>query len=414
MRNFFIVLKFEYLGMVRPKSFIIFTVLFMVLLLAAANLPLIFGFFRGEGDGETLYYDAAGAQAVGVFYDETGWYSPEVIEAFSPHFDWQPIQSPDLIEAGLEEGAFAIGLHLEPDSFTVFMPGGDWMGGGNWAFFEMHRSMTQAAVLEGAGTDAYTIEAVLAAAPAMDVIVVGRDGGQSYWVALVFTILLMMVVSIYGAVVAQSVSTEKTSKAIELLTISTSPYSLMFGKVIGVGLVGLTQFGLMLVPAFLVLYFNLEHWQTFSPMLGGIVELVFASHVLGLAFLFFLLSFFTYAFVFAAMSSTISRAEDASSAQTLPSLLLMVAYYASFSALFAPEALHVRILSYVPFFSPVVMMARATMTEVPLTEIALSAGVSFLYLLGLGFLSAKIYRIGVMLTGNRPSLKQIVKLLRQS
>ncbi|MCL2563687.1 MAG: ABC transporter permease [Oscillospiraceae bacterium] len=409
MRNFFTVLKFEYLGMVRPKGFLISTILFMGILLAAANLPLIMGLFQGGGDD---VYAADYERPVGVFYDATDWYSEEVLAVWSPEFAWEPIASPADIEAGLEEGAFAIGLVLEMDNVRVYMPGGDWMGGGHFGFYEMARSMAQSVTLAQAGVDEGTITAVLATDPAMELIIVGRDGGQSYWVALVFTILLMLVVSIFGAVVAQSVSTEKTSKAIELLTISTGPNSLIFGKVIGVGLAAITQFGLMLVPAFLVIYFNLDHWHEFSPMVGGIVEMVFASNVLGLAFVFFLLSFFTYAFVFAALGSTVTRAEDLSSVQSLPSFLLMIAYYVSFSALFAPDAIHVQILSYVPFFSPLVMMARATMTEVPVTEIALSAGVSFLYVLGLGFLSAKIYRVGVMLTGNRPSLRQIFKMLR--
>jgi len=278
----------------------------------------------------------------------------------------------------------------------------------------MGRFVAQSELLAAAHIDTDTIGHVLGTVPSMEVISVGRDGGQGQLVAMVFTILLMVIVSSYGAVVSQSVSTEKTSKAIELLTISTSSNSLIFGKVIGVGLVALTQFGAIIIPGAVMMYFNLDQWNTFAPMIGGIAGMIFESNILGLALLFFLLSFFIYAFAFAALSSTVSRAEDLSSAQSIPSLLLMVAYFVSFSALFNPEGFHVQVLSYVPFFSPLVMMARATMMEVPALEIALSAGVSFLYVLGLGFLSAKIYRVGIMMTGNRPSLRQVFKLLRQS
>ncbi|MCL2828706.1 MAG: ABC transporter permease [Oscillospiraceae bacterium] len=413
MRNFFNVLKFEYTGMVRGKGFLITVALFMSLLLVVASLPMILGFFNRGGD-EEIYYDATGEQAVGVFYDTTGWYTPEIIASFSPHFDWTPIDRPDAIERGLETGDFAIGLRLAADGITVYIPGSDWMGAGNFMFYEMARAMAQAQALEQAGVDAAVIETALATDPTMDVVVVGRDGGQSYFVAMAFTILLMLMVSMYGAIVSHSVSTEKTSKAIELLTISTSSNSLIFGKVIGVGLVALTQFGIALIPGVLVMYFNLERWHEFAPMVGGIMEMIFASNILGMAFLFFLLAFFTYAFLFAALSSTVSRAEDLSSSQSIPTVLLMAAYFVSFSALFAPDAFHAQVLSYVPFFSPLVMMARATMTEVPVLEIALSAGVSLLYVLLLGFLSAKIFRIGIMLTGNRPNLRQIFKLMRQA
>ena len=413
MRNFFTVLKFEYTGMVR-KGFIITTALLALVFLAVANLPMILGLFRGGDVVDPDYGYVIQAGAPGVFYDETGWYTPEVIAAFSPHFTWAPIASPADIEPGLEAGEFAIALHLTAEHTTIYAPGGDWMAGGWGVFYEMGRFMAQAQVLEQAGVDAGVIETTLTAAPSMELIFVGRDGGQSYWVALAFTILLMVIVSSYGAVVSQSVSTEKTSKAIELLTISTSSNSLIFGKVIGVGLVALTQFGAIIIPGAVMMYFNLDQWNTFAPMIGGIAGMIFESNILGLALLFFLLSFFIYAFAFAALSSTVSRAEDLSSAQSIPSLLLMVAYFVSFSALFNPEGFHVQVLSYVPFFSPLVMMARATMMEVPALEIALSAGVSFLYVLGLGFLSAKIYRVGIMMTGNRPSLRQVFKLLRQS
>ena len=414
MRNFFTVLKFEYTGMVR-KGFIITTIVLAVLFLAVANLPLILGLFRG---GDVDHYPGYGyviqGGAPGAFYDETGWYTPESIASFAPHFNWAPIANPADIEPGLEAGDFAIGLHLTADGVTVFMSGGDWMGGGAGAFFHMARAMAQYQTLTAAEVDEATIGTVLQADPSMEVVIVGRDGGQSYFVALAFTILLMIIVSSYGAIVAQSVATEKTSKAIELLTISTSSNSLIFGKVIGVGLVALTQFGAILIPGALMMYFNLDAWHSFSPVVGAIAQMIFESNILGMAFLFFLLSFFIYAFAFAALSSTVSRAEDLGSAQSIPSMLLMVAYFVSFSALFNPEALHVQVLSFVPFFSPLVMMARATMMEVPVMEIALSAGVSFLYVLGLGLLSAKIYRIGIMMTGNRPSLRQVFKLLRQS
>jgi len=409
MRNFFKVLKFEYSGMVRPKSFLITTVLIAAVLLAAANLPLILGLFNRGDDATGHDYIDTGMQITGVFYDETGLYTPEVLASFLPQYNWVPVASPAMIEPGIDAGEFAVGLHLTAVATTAFAPGGSSMA--HWgAYYEMGRFVAQADLLEQIGIDAETIGAVLTTVPELEVVSVGRDGGQGQVVAMGFTILLMLMVSVCGGIVAQSVGTEKTSKAMELLTISTSSNSLIFGKVFGVVLAALTQFGLMLVPAFAMLYFNLERWHEFSPVAGAIIEMIFTSNMLGLAFLFFLLSFFTYAFVFAALSSTASRPEDLGSAQSLPSMLLMFAYFA---ALLAPDA-WLRVLSYVPFFSPLVMMARATMTEVPVIEIALSAGVSLLYVIGLGLLSAKIYRIGVMLTGNRPSIRQIFKLLRQS
>jgi len=411
MRNFWTVLKFEYVGMVWKRSFLIGVLVFAVILIAAANFPLIHGFIFGGADE---YEDIAEVESVGVFYDASGWYTPEVVTAFAPHFEWAQITSYGEIEAMLEAGDADIGLHLTAEGVTVFLPGSDWMGGGSWIFEEMARTMGQVNLLEQVGVDSDIIQDVAMMAPEFETIIVGRDGASSYWITLVFVTLLMSMVSASGNIVAQSVAAEKTSRAIELLSISTSANSLIFGKVIGVALVSLSQFAVILIPVALVMYANLANWHTFSPMIGSIIEVFFASNVLPLAFVFFLLTFFIFAFAFAALSSTVSRAEDLGSALTIPSLILTGAYFAAFSALFAPMALHVQILSYVPFFAPLVMMARATMVEIPTFNILLSIGVSLLHIILLGVISAKIYRIGIMLTGNKPNFRQIFKMMRRS
>ncbi|MCL2367800.1 MAG: hypothetical protein FWC72_02295, partial [Oscillospiraceae bacterium] len=137
MRNFFTVLRFEYRGMVRPKGFIISTAVFLIVLLALANLPLIMGLFNRGGDDYN--YEITGEQSPGVFYDATGWYTPEILTAFAPHIAWAPIGSPANIEAGIEAGDFVIGLHLTTQQTTVYAPGGD-AAALNWhSFYEMGR-----------------------------------------------------------------------------------------------------------------------------------------------------------------------------------------------------------------------------------------------------------------------------------
>jgi len=414
MRNFITVLKFEYLGTVKPKSFIITTALIAIILFAAVHIPMILDFVRGGDDPADYVIESVEDQPVAAFHDTTGWYTEDVFRAFDPHRNWMSVDNRRALESGVEQGDFEVGLYLYTDGLVVYMQGGNALFGNVGGYWELVRSVMQGNQMAQAGLDEGAIGTVLAVAPMMDVITIGRDAGQSYWVALVFGILLMLSITMFGAIVSQSVSTEKTSKAIELLTISTNPYSLMFGKVIAAGLAGLTLLAVIAIPTVFAMYQNLAAWQEFSPMVGGLLEMVLTSNLFGLALLFFVIGFFTYAFVYAAMSSTVSRAEDVASAQTVPALLAGVAYYVAFSAMFAPDALHVRILSYVPFFSPMVMMTRAMMTEIPLTELLLSIGASVFYILLLGFLCAKIYRIGIMLTGNKPGVRQILKLMRQS
>ena len=415
MRSMFTVLKFEYSGMTKPKSFKITTIIFALVLLVAASFPLLSGLFgRGGGDdigGGDMFY----AHHPAIFYDETGWYTEDILHDFLPHYDWQRANHPSELPEGVENESFDIGLHFTFDGLTVYQPGSDAMfGGGTWAYWDMARAVAQTVALSEIGVDDTAITNALAIDPQMEIITIGRDQGQGYWITLVLSLLLFMSISMYGSQVVHSVSTEKTSKAVELITISTSPYAMMFGKVLAAGLVGLTQILLALTPAIVVLHLSLDRWHEFSPIIGHIIELAIGSNILPLALIYFLLGFFTYAFVFAGLASTVSKAEDVGSIQALPSLLLVVSYYLSFGNMFGAESLIFRILSFAPFFSPLVMLSRIGMAEVPMWEVALSIGANVLYIVLLGTLSAKIYRVGVMLTGNRPKLGQLFKLIRQA
>lgn len=411
MRSFLTVLKFEYTGMVKPRSFKVTTLLFAVLLLAGACLPMILGFFRGGDDAADYYADGQPA----AFVDTTGWYGEDVLASFAPEHEWVRLDSRASLTAALEAEEFDLGLYFTEEGLVLYMQGSDAMFGAQPRhYWEMVRSVMQANQMEAAGLDMGEIGTVLAIAPEMEVITIGRDAFQGYWVTLVLSLLLFMCIQMYLAFVVQSVSTEKTSKAIELLTISASPYALMFGKVIGAGLVGLTQIVLAMTPAVVAMYLNLDAWTEFSPMVAMILEMVLTSNILPLALLLFVLGFFTFSFLAAALASTASRAEDVSSTQALISLLLVAAYYVSFSGIFAPGAAHIQILSFVPFFSPLILLTRIGMEYVPMWELLTSLGLSLVYMLLLGWISAKIYRIGVMMTGNKPSLKRIFSMLRQA
>jgi len=412
MRSFLTVLKFEYSGMVKPKSFKVTTVIFAILLLATACLPMIMGFIRG-GDTDDAYAYADGQPA--AFYDVTGWYTEDVLAAFAPEHTWVRLENRAALSAALEAEEFDLGIYFNHEGLVLYMQGSDALFGAHPGdYWDLARSVMQAKQMEAVGLDMGETLAVLTIAPEMEVITIGRDAGQGYWVTLVLSLLLFMCIQMYMAFVVHSVSTEKTSKAIELLTISASPYALMFGKVIGAGLVGLTQIVLALVPAVLAMYLNLDAWMEFSPMVAMIFEMILASNILPLALLIFVLGFFTFSFLAAAFASTASRAEDVSSTQTLISLILVGAYYVSFSGLFAPGAAHIQILSFVPFFSPLILMTRVGMEYVPMWELLTSIGLSIVYMFLLGWLSAKIYRVGIMMTGNKPSLKRIFKMLRQA
>jgi ABC-2 type transport system permease protein len=136
--------------------------------------------------------------------------------------------------------------------------------------------------------------------------------------------------------------------------------------------------------------------------------------VLIYAVVFFLLGFFSLAFIYAALGSTVSRMEDAGSVGMLPMLLVVATFLVSMAGLMTPGAVYVKICSFVPFLSPTVMFVRICMSEVPPLQIAAALAINAGCILGSGFISTKIYRVGVMLYGKPPKLRDIVRYVRQA
>jgi ABC-2 type transport system permease protein len=159
---------------------------------------------------------------------------------------------------------------------------------------------------------------------------------------------------------------------------------------------------------------NLRGWEEMSPTVTGVINSAFSAGILIYAVVFFMIGFFSFAFIFAGLGSTVSRMEDAGSVNSIPMLLIVVTFLLAMSGLMTPNALYVRICSFVPFLSPMVMFVRICMTEVPAHEVALALALNCAYVLGAGYISSKIYRVGVMMYGNAPKLRDIVRYIKQA
>lgn len=234
---------------------------------------------------------------------------------------------------------------------------------------------------------------------------VGKSQSQMYAYTYAILFLLYMAVIIYGQVVAGNVASEKGNRTMELLITSTKPLNLLVGKVFGVGLAGLLQLGIVLGSALLSFTLNPE-----AAAMMGIGKVTVAMVLFSL--LFFFLSFFTYAFVYSALGSLVSRAEDVNKSATLITFPLIVVFFTAMMALFTPEAGFVKVLSFVPLFSPFVMFVRTQMAIVPPLQVVISVAINLLTLAVVAFISAKIYRLGTLFYGNQLKLRQLIRLLK--
>ena len=241
----------------------------------------------------------------------------------------------------------------------------------------------------------------------------GKDQMQNYFYTYIMIMALYMVILLYGQMVATNVATEKSSRAMEVLITSARPTSMMFGKVIASCLAGLIQLVAIFGSAVVLYKLNASYWSE-TP----VIESIFAipPELLGYMLVFFVLGFLIYAFLFGAIGSTASKLEDINTSVMPLTFLFIIAFMVVIFSMSSGSVdnLAMVICSYVPFTSPMAMFTRIAMSTVPWYEIVISIVILIGSVIGVGMLSAKIYRVGVLLYGTTPKIGSIIKAIRKA
>lgn len=229
--------------------------------------------------------------------------------------------------------------------------------------------------------------------------------------ALVYVMLFMLYIGVigFGNMVAMEITAEKSSRVMELLITSVSPLKQMFGKIIGICLLALSQIALTIVVA--IINMSLSG----SSKLIKELNLNWSDLQMSLIvyfLIFYLLGFFIYATVFAAVGSLVSRTEEVGQAIMPVTLLIVAAFMIAMFGLTNPNTAFVVTMSYVPFFSPLIMFLRIGMSSPPVWEIWLSIIIQLASIGAMAWIAAKIYRTGVLMYGKRPSWRELRKAMR--
>jgi len=229
-------------------------------------------------------------------------------------------------------------------------------------------------------------------------------------VGVVFVVLIFITLVIYGMWVAAGVVAEKTSRVMELMISAASARQLVVGKVAGIGLAGLTQAIAILVPALVALAIEdplaramFGPGPSVGPSLAGL-----SVGLIGAFIAYFSLGFVLYALIYASAGSLVSRAEDLQMLALPLSLIAIVGYVQAVVALSGGSAGFIRFASYVPFWSPFVMLTRLTIGRVEPWEVVLSFTLLLLAIAVTFVIAVRIYAAGVLLYGQRPGVRAIV------
>jgi len=239
------------------------------------------------------------------------------------------------------------------------------------------------------------------------------EKGQTLGIAIGLVILLYMSLLMYGIITMRSVLEEKTTRTMEVLISSVQPFQLLAGKIPGVAGVAFTQFLIWTVSLGLLLSYGAVMAAMFSPGSSFPAIHVPISLLIWVGFFFFG-GYFLYSAMFAAIGSACSTEQDAAQLQWLamgPLVFCMVIYSL---VLNAPASTASIVLSEIPFFAPVLMPLRISIQTPPFWQEALSVVLLLLTTVGVIYASAKVYRIGVLMYGKRPTLPELVRWLRYS
>jgi ABC-2 type transport system permease protein len=233
-------------------------------------------------------------------------------------------------------------------------------------------------------------------------------------VGIVFVVLIFITLVIYGMWVAAGVVAEKSSRVMELLISAASARQLVIGKVVGIGAAGATQYAVIITAALLTLFFEEGISVAVLGPSGSVApSLVALSPGLLLAFIaFYLMGFALYALIYAAAGSLVSRPEDLQVIALPLSLIAIVGYLQAVLALSGGTAGFIRFASYVPFWSPFVMLTRLSVGRVEPMELVVSFGLLAVTILVVGVIAIRIYAAGVLLYGQRPGLRAYVAAAR--
>lgn len=414
MKQFRTILSFELKNYFKNKVFVGSTLLIVVVLAVVMFLPNLTTFFGSLGGSD----QDSPEQSVMFVSAPSREMGENIVQALAPAF---PEQTVTLTQDSVEQIKEQV-TNQEASCALVF----DSLT--SYTYYVLNRSLydqtTQIAnqVLVGLaqmeamaqqGLSSEQAGAILSLQIDANEELLGVDQAQNYWYTYLMTLALYMVIMLYGQMVAAHVATEKSSRAMELLITSATPVNMMFGKVLASCIAGFVQLAVVFGSALLFYQLNQDAWGE-NHIMTSLFDM--PPYLLAYLLIFFVLGFLLYAFLYGAIGSTATKLEDINTSVMPLSLLFVIAFCVVMFSMGSGSVDNVAMIvcSFLPFTSPIAMFARIAMSTVPVYQIALSIGLLAVSVVGIGVLSAKIYRVGVLLYGTPPKIGAILKAVWQA
>ncbi|MGF0031812.1 ABC transporter permease [Bariatricus sp. SGI.154] len=237
--------------------------------------------------------------------------------------------------------------------------------------------------------------------------ILGKNSARNYGYTYILIFVVYFLILFYGQMIATSVTTEKSNRAIEILVTSVNSNSLIFGKVLAGAIAGIIQAAVILGSGFL-------SYHTFGEKWGGLLDFLFEIPVRVLVtYIFFaLMSYLLYAFIFGMLGAMVSKTEDISKSSTPITMIYVASFLVAIFGMSDSDGMLIKVASFIPFTSGNAMFIRVSMGSVAVWEILLSGGLLLLSCVVAGILAAKIFRFGTLHYGNPIKFKTALKNVR--
>jgi len=413
------VIRFTYRSQTRTKGFKIGTIFFVILISIGIHLPIIFQAFDLEGEDKVAVLPAESTipAALQTFYEQQEDQSLSIVRIED---QGSREANEQLAKQMLFDGEIDGYLIIQEDSSALASAAefkAKDIDSGVLQDLQMALQLIRTGLvaeqLELTGED--LLELNRSFLVESTIVTEGDEGKSEEQIAVTFIFVIIMLsllfMSIFGGgtMVATEVSSEKSSRVMEILITSVKPLTQMFGKIVGVFLVGLVQLLIYIATAAinLLLPHNRDAFAYFNLDLSGISPSLVVYFIL-----FYLLGYFAYAVIFAAAGSIVSRNEDVGQVISPITIISMVVFYVAIFSISNTGAAYVEILSFVPLFSPILMFMRIGVSNPAVWEIALAIAINVAFIMLVGWFAAKIYRAGVLMYGKKPALKEVWKAMR--
>lgn len=417
MKQFLTVLKFELDNYFKNKSFVITTFVLALIIAAVVIVPTMIPGLLGDEEEtaepgaskEIVIDDEAELQKLGICLGKDANLDAEMVKAIYPA-EWTAYENATDMKVAVEDGELEAGFIIESPTEIIYVVNDlsmyDYLGD---MFSQTLSECYKQQYLMEKGLTAEEIAASESFYVNVTEEVLGKDSGENYWYTYVLVFVVYFLIIFYGQMIATSVTTEKSNRAIEILVTSVNSTSLICGKVLAGAIAGVLQAGIILGSGFVSYGFVKEAW-------GGMLDFLFniPANVLIVYALFAVLSYLLYAFIFGMLGALVSKTEDISKSSS-PVLMLYIASFmiAIFGMTSNSNSIVMKVASYIPFTSGNAMFIRVSMGSVAVWEVIVSAIILGVSCVIAGVLAAKIFRFGTLHYGNPIKFKTAIRKVKE-